>query len=273
MTDLKQLIPNSTDHSISEVIVNFHLVSKIEAPEVFLTKFKKAFPGFSETGLIFSRGIQIKMDKEFAANFDSNESKVEGFFAKKITDGKATSVIQTQNILPANFQVLSFHFLAYKRWDAFLVEVIDLVKKMAAVDTLLIKSIGLVYVDLFDWKSNDVFPIEAIFSKKTEYLSEHFFSYKGDFLSTNVGIVSKENEHEYVEKYQIATKRISDGVTKLEVLHNVILELKSPMLLTQLIEPDDGGPFKAVLNHEHALNKKFIGNIFNDEIKKLIHII
>ena len=272
---LSFLEPCSSTHSIAEAILTFHLVAKIENPKEFLSKFKEKFTDFTESGLTLTHGIQIKLEKEYLPKIESNDPQIDGFFAKKYREDKKQSiVIQNMSVMPANIPLLSIHFLDYTKWDNFIQDVKEITRKLSEINLFLIKAVGLLYVDSFDWKSKSPPPLRNIFNNSSNYLPNNFFSYEGEFQIMNSGIVKRKSEQEYVERIEINYRQHSEDLSKLQLHHNVTFDLKGQIILNELFKESEQGidSFDEILDYEHSLNKRFVCDLFTSEVKNKINL-
>lgn len=271
--ELMKLFPFAQNHSVAEVVVTFTLGKKIDNPQEFIKKFKPMFSDFQQTGVVFSQGIQLELNETYLPKINSNNPEIQGFFAQKLKDDNSISIVVRNYIdVLTGLPILSFHFLDYVRYNNFLDDFLIMLHKLNELELFIVQTIGFTYVDLFEWRSQENLPLSKIFNKKNKYLPEHFFSYKGDFMIVNSGVINGNNEQEYIEKIQIRSTRQSESSLNLQIIHDVILDLKKQVLLNELIENKTFSPLKETLNFEHQLNKDFLNNILSMKVKNKIKL-
>lgn len=273
MEEIKNLIPFTKNHSLSEAIFTIFLAEPIIKPEKFEELILTG--NFKNTFHEFKRGIKHDLNFTFSeknTTYQLNNSEITGFTFEKFELDKLEWAIIGQN---EPYPHIAIHCLNYIRWANFIESTIPLLKTLGSFDSkgLKVKAFGLNNIDQFNWVGTKFPRIKRIFNENSEYLPKKFFEAQGDFnftLNQNISTSSDKTSLKYVERLDVFAKSIAEGNINLGIIHNVIRELDELTDLLELIE--DNNMFLQPINWAHQQNKTVLKELLTEPVKNLIKL-
>ncbi|MBK7375841.1 MAG: TIGR04255 family protein [Chitinophagaceae bacterium] len=265
---IEKIKPFSGRHSIKEATISTFLVNQIIKPERFQklieTTFKNKFKQFTTL-----EQVQVQIQKKGEASIvNTNTVKNTGFrFSGFNEKGKNTIVFQGLNEERRKF--LSFHYLEYNTWAEFYKDYSETIVDFtgAAEDLLFVNSFSLQYVDVFNWTgTTDEFIADLIFNRSSQILPAKFFESK--FSRTYLLTIEQEFEGlKFLDRIEIKIE--NKILPEITISHNVAHQLDNEQELSSLVKESN---FNKMLTIAHRRNKETLGDILNEDIKRLINL-
>jgi len=260
---LDSLKPVSNNNSLRQVVATIFSPGNLVNPK----RFKQYL------GVLNCQKFEILTQRIFTiggnqnlTNENQNSSKEIGYRMIGYNDGRIKKVIHTEEkkLAHKDMVVMNFQSLDYPGWDNFVKEVLNDFFEVSKEDNPFIQAISLNYVNEFVWASNEMIPIDEIFDRNADFMSNKFFNSQNTSFSINT--------EEYKQSYK-AIEQLDINVSGLnkmiQIKSQVVFELSQSMKLNDSIE---NGSLKEHFETIHTEIKKNLNSLFTQEVKRKINL-
>lgn len=273
---LEYLRPVSGKHSIQETIFTVYLSpdTPISNPEGFrklhTKKIKKTFPKLD---------ILLRSGAVFRANLNLGQADITkisapqpiGFsFESYFPDGNLKMRLLGENgELPRPW--LAVNLLEYPGWDRAVAFAQRWLRVISNHDrSLVVRSIGLHYIDHLNWESTEAPDLRRIFNLNSRFLPSRL-SENVEGWSAKMGYNFPQGENRQIDNIEIYVQPIPQTGHRRFVINTPLrLDLGQHVPLRRLLNNTKKGGFKDLVSGLHDHDKVYLSDILSKEVTKMI---
>ena len=250
------------NHSVKEAVIAFTLsprITNINTYRSLLDEGKPLNGIFQKFEPVNYQGLQVetKLDQ---TNIKATKDK--GFKMIEFVDGSTANIIQ---LLPQSRKsLLTYNTIRYSNWTSFITTALERVRILSTVDeSLMLESIGVMFIDEFFVDSNDKYIPSELFNSKSENLPKNIFL--SDLVDYSLNTHHSLSNKNYIENISIRVFN-QDSRKIIRITGNTMMFV-NPMLFTQALSSHD---LRSYFDFGHDENKDILRDILSPEIIKLI---
>jgi uncharacterized protein (TIGR04255 family) len=255
--------PISGKHAISKVLAVLHLPQEVLTLEVLFAQLNKDSilkKEYQKRGLTSSKSIQIgnegvKVSKDILNGF---------LFEEFNENGLTKNVLKLENFSNQKAH-LTFECNVYDRWDGFIQKLMKDISIINKYSPLLVEAISLMYVDEFEWTSEENMEInlELLFQfKEDRSLAKLKETYNGgiSMFSQDQYQPTEGRSEERTEIY------VNKDINRVSIVHTCAV-------LFPHVKQFDKAEIKQKFDVEHAKNKKVLKELLIESVQKQVGLI
>ncbi len=271
----ENLIPSRRIHSISEAVISLFLVQPIVKPSRFKELLSKD-ERFKSRFQHFRLSQRLKLSAKFKSgnegiketDFSSAEPEDNGFLFESFKDGELEYILKCDNT--ESTYVLSIHSFQYHRWATFIADISVFLECISNFQSnIFIKSIGLSYVDQFNWVGGNSFPMQSVFKAGNEYLPKNIMNSIGEWTYSS-GLKGLADHKNMIEQVNLDLRSQAKNNFLLTLSHSCGKDFSSDIVeiskssIENFIVPES--------SKMHEFNKKFLRSSLDNDVLKIIGI-
>ncbi len=265
------LIASREKHSITEAILSIFLLQPLIKPSRFkelLTEghpLNNRFQHFQiQQSLNFS--AEIGVNRELKPDLRSTTPQDMGFIMNAFKNGTPEYILTYQTNGPAH--VISIHAMQYESWNLFIKDVSIFLNALAQFQqNIFFHTIGLTYIDQFNWLGEDELEMKMIFNENSSYLPPQILENKGEWNYT-FGHTMNIPDKLLFEHINLGISTVANNNSLLTLSHNVARGfIENEKELNEKTITDD---IIGEAEYLHTLNKLFLKSCLKEEILLMI---
>lgn len=264
--DIKALRPVGKEHSIKEVVLTLFVKQSLSQLDQFSTLCDSSLDFHEYEGLV-KKIIEFREPNDSDSDI-SVRTEQPGRRVTRFQKGKPIEILQAINEEDNDRYFISYHSLAYTRWNAFKVRYFDVIAAVESIEpNALVVAASLHYMDEFDWKSSDPVPLKSIFLTGGVLIDAFFESQTSDF---SMALEKKQDDLNFLDRLSIKIVPTQLG-RSIRVSHNLTVKMAEAVPISQLID-SERTPYEHILQVIHDYNKSTLKQLFTKSVLDLIKL-
>ena len=262
--NINALRPVSKEHSIKEVVLTLFVQQSLLELDKLNALCDAPF-GFDQYEWLARKTVKFSEPDNLSAEV-SVKTELPGRRVIRYEKGFPVEIIQAINEEDRYF--ISYHSLAYSRWQPFKERFFEVMHGIVQIETKAnVVALSLHYIDEFEWRSVQPLPLESIFLANSLLTNDFFKSQNSDF---SIALEKKVDEIDFFDRIGIKISKNQAG-RSIRVSHNLTVPLNRPVQLERLVGADSA-IYKQTLQIIHDYNKLTLKKLLTKPVLDLIKL-
>jgi uncharacterized protein (TIGR04255 family) len=259
---LEHLKPISQNHSISKAVATIFIAQPIIRPDLVLEKLnsKNVFPDYQKKTLSHLTTVQVNIDNQTI--LEDQNKRINGFMLESFDEkGKIQYIFRLQNGEDNNPSIIAFETRSYTTWENFYQKFKNDFSILSNEYNFFINAISLTYIDDFNWKSEELIPVNEIFNIDSEFLNQKFLDSRDGIIT----LFTQQNDQSE-ERTEIT---FSNRVKKILINHQFAKKLNNLESSNEYLNLDS---FRQNFDEAHDANKDILRSLLSAEVQEIIKL-